>query len=57
MASGRNRIRLEVREDNTAALRLYTSVGYRPFDRIASYYEAAPPQVDRTAAIRMEKPL
>ncbi|MBU2854277.1 GNAT family N-acetyltransferase [Acidithiobacillus ferriphilus] len=55
MASGRNRIRLEVREDNAAAIRLYTSVGYRPFDRIASYYEAAPPQVDRTAAIRMEK--
>ncbi|MHB1704568.1 MAG: GNAT family N-acetyltransferase [Acidithiobacillus sp.] len=49
--SGRNRIRLEAREDNAAAIRLYTSVGYRSFDRIEQYYE------DRTAAIRMEKPL
>ena len=49
--SGRNRIRLEVREDNAAAIRLYSSVGYRSFDRIEQYYE------DRTAAIRMEKPL
>ncbi|MBU2765101.1 MAG: GNAT family N-acetyltransferase [Acidithiobacillus ferriphilus] len=49
--SGRNRIRLEVREDNAAAIRLYSSVGYGSFDRIEQYYE------DRTAAIRMEKPL
>ena len=49
--AGRNRIRLEVREDNAAAIRLYTSVGYQPFGRIEPYYE------DRTAAIRMEKPL
>ncbi len=47
--SGRNRIRLEAREDNAAAIRLYISVGYRPFARIEPYYE------DRTAAIRMEK--
>ena len=51
MESGRNRIRLEVREDNAAAIRLYTSVGYQTFGRIEPYYE------DRTAAIRMEKPL
>ncbi|MBU2851679.1 hypothetical protein [Acidithiobacillus ferrivorans] len=43
--------------DATTTLTDAASVGYRPFDRIASYYEAAPPQVDRTAAIRMEKPL
>ncbi|MEB8488324.1 MULTISPECIES: GNAT family N-acetyltransferase [Acidithiobacillus] len=49
--SGRNRIRLEVREDNAAAIRLYTSIGYQTFGRIEPYYE------DRTAAIRMEKPL
>ena len=49
--AGRNRMRLEVREDNAGAIRLYTSVGYRSFDRIEQYYE------DRSAAIRMEKPL
>ena len=49
--AGRNRMRLEVREDNAGAIRLYTSVGYQPFGRIEPYYE------DRTAAIRMEKPL
>jgi ribosomal protein S18 acetylase RimI-like enzyme len=49
--SGRSQIRLEVREDNAAAICLYASVGYKPFARIEQYYE------DRSAAIRMEKPL
>lgn len=52
-AFARDRIvlRLEVREDNAPARRLYESVGYRAHGRVANYYE------DGCAALRMEKPL
>lgn len=44
-------MRLEVRSDNAAALKLYRSLGYRDFEMQADYYE------DHTDAVRMEKPL
>ncbi|MCB1507773.1 MAG: peptidase C39 family protein, partial [Hyphomicrobiaceae bacterium] len=44
-------LRLEVREDNGAALALYRRAGYRPFERIPAYYE------DGMAALRMQKHL
>ena len=49
-AFARDRIvlRLEVREDNTPARRLYESVGYRAHGRVPNYYE------DGCAALRME---
>lgn len=48
---GADRLRLEVRADNTAAIRLYDSAGYGRFARIADYYE------DGEAALRYEKAL
>lgn len=44
-------LRLEVREDNTPAIRLYRSEHYRPIGRIADYYE------DGAAALRFERTL
>lgn len=44
-------MRLEVREDNTRAVRLYERRGYRYFGRIPDYYE------DGCAALRYEKAL
>jgi ribosomal-protein-alanine acetyltransferase len=48
---GANRLRLEVRADNKAAIRLYARSGYACFARIDDYYE------DGKAALRYEKPL
>ncbi len=42
-------IRLEVREDNAAAIALYRQAGYRPGGRSADYYQ------DRSNALRMIK--
>jgi ribosomal-protein-alanine N-acetyltransferase len=50
-AAGCQRLRLEVREDNTAAQRLYVRRGYRPIGRRAAYYE------DGEDALRYEKAL
>lgn len=44
-------LRLEVREDNPAAIRLYERAGYRPIGRVAGYY------ADGMAALRYEKDL
>lgn len=44
-------MRLELRPDNQAALKLYQSLGYRQFGFIADYYE------DHADAIRLEKSL
>lgn len=44
-------LRLEVREDNAAARRLYDSAGFRQFGSHAAYYE------DGATAIRMERSL
>lgn len=45
---GRQRILLEVRQDNKPAIRLYESLGYAEFHRRAGYY------ADGTTAIEME---
>lgn len=50
-AHDRASIRLEVRPDNAAAIRLYESLGYRLFGRFDDYYE------DHTEALRFEKML
>lgn len=50
-ARGANRLRLEVRADNEAAIRLYDRAGYRLFARVPDYYE------DGQAALRYEKTL
>lgn len=44
-------MRLEVRPDNAAAIRLYRGAGYREFGRYLDYYE------DHAAALRFEKRL
>lgn len=44
-------LRLEVRHDNAAAIRLYESFGYKPFGRHLQYYE------DNADALRFEKSL
>ena len=44
-------MRLEVREDNHAARRLYEKLGYAAFERVPDYYE------DGMAATRMQKSL
>lgn len=44
-------MRLESREDNFRALRLYESAGYVPFARVEDYYE------DGAPALRLEKTL
>lgn len=48
---GCRRLRLEVRVDNQAAVRLYERLGYRRFARVAGYYE------DGADAWRYEKAL
>lgn len=42
-------VRLEVRADNTVAIRLYEKTGYRPFAVVSDYYE------DHSEALRFEK--
>lgn len=42
-------MRLEVAEDNRAAITLYRQAGYGPFDTVADYYE------DHRSALRMQK--
>jgi ribosomal-protein-alanine N-acetyltransferase len=49
LASGAATLRLEVREDNGRALRLYDGSGYHRFGRLADYY------ADGAAALRFEK--
>jgi ribosomal protein S18 acetylase RimI-like enzyme len=44
-------LRLEVREDNAAAIRLYGRLGYHPIGRYPAYY------ADKTDALRFEKRL
>lgn len=44
-------LRLEVREDNAAAIRLYESLGYVAFGRYETYYD------DGASALRFDKPL
>lgn len=44
-------MRLEVREDNLSSLALFRRHGYKPFKKIAGYYE------DHMAALRFEKSL
>jgi ribosomal protein S18 acetylase RimI-like enzyme len=53
VAAGRRKraLRLEVREDNLSAIRLYQRRGYRLIGRYAGYY------ADKTDALRYEKPL
>lgn len=48
---GRSTMRLEVRPDNAAAIRLYEKHGYRRFGTFAGFYE------DGTDALRLEKVL
>jgi [ribosomal protein S18]-alanine N-acetyltransferase len=48
---GLRAVRLEVREDNAGAIRLYERLGYRPIGRHAAYY------ADKTDALRLEKRL
>lgn len=50
-ARGTTWMRLEVRPDNPAAIRLYQAMGYRQFGSIADYYE------DDSLALRFEKRL
>ena len=49
--AGCDRLRLEVRQDNAAAMRLYERLGYRRFAARHAYYE------DGADAWRYEKPL
>jgi ribosomal-protein-alanine acetyltransferase len=49
--SGRARLRLEVRADNGAAIRLYESLGYRRIGRHLDYY------ADGMEALRLERDL
>lgn len=48
---GADRLRLEVRADNEAAIALYESLGYRTFGRHPGYYD------DGMDALRMEREL
>lgn len=51
LEEGRSFLRLEVRPDNAAAIRLYEKLGYRPFDIVTDFYE------DHADALRMMKVL
>jgi len=51
VARGLGRLRLEVRRDSRAALKLYRAAGFHEFETIADYYE------DHAEALRMEKSL
>jgi ribosomal protein S18 acetylase RimI-like enzyme len=51
IARGAQRLRLEVRSDNTAAIRLYETRGYTPIGRREDYYE------DGATALRYERNL
>lgn len=51
VARGKQAMRLEVRPDNTGALRLYEKNGYRVFGSYPGFYE------DGTDALRLEKQL
>ncbi|WP_245442794.1 GNAT family N-acetyltransferase [Methylobacterium terrae] len=51
LAHGCDALRLEVREDNGAGIRLYERSGYRRFETVPDYYE------DGTTAWRYERPL
>ncbi len=46
---GRISMRLEVRTDNTSAIRLYQRLGYKPFGEYKDYYE------DHADALRLQK--
>ena len=48
---GASALRLEVRLDNAAAIRLYEALGYQRFGRRSGYYQ------DGADALRYEKPL
>lgn len=48
-AKGRDRMRLEVRPDNAAAIAMYEKNGYRRFGTFPAFYE------DGTDALRLEK--
>ncbi len=48
---GLRAVRLEVREDNEGAIRLYQRAGYHPFGRYENYYQ------DGMSALRYEKAL
>lgn len=50
-ARGLLRLRLEVRPDNAAALRMYRAAGFHEIETVADYYE------DHADALRMEKAL
>lgn len=50
-ARHRDRVRLEVRQSNATAIRLYERHGFRVLAHIASYYP------DGETAVRMEKPI
>jgi ribosomal protein S18 acetylase RimI-like enzyme len=50
-ARGKTALRLEVRQDNASAIRLYERRGYARFGRYAGYY------ADGADALRYEKPL
>ncbi|MGJ7440140.1 GNAT family N-acetyltransferase [Aquipuribacter sp. MA13-6] len=52
--AGARRLGLEVREDNRAALALYTSAGFRPQGRRPGYYAPSTPGGPRTAAVLMQ---
>lgn len=47
--AGKTSLRLEIRSDNTASLRLFQKLGYREFDQVTDYYE------DHMSARRFEK--
>jgi ribosomal protein S18 acetylase RimI-like enzyme len=51
VAKGAGRLRLEVRPDNAAAIRLYETRGYTPIGRREGYYE------DGAPAVRYERDL